>query len=582
VRGNYIGLTPDGIGSLGNQQYGIFINGAPRNSIGGPDSQVFNAVSANVWGNVKIEGKEATGNWVQGLCIGLDGWLCNRETGSQYFGVYIKDAPGNHIGGDTPQTRNIIHARTGVEISGGQTGNVVEGNYIGTNKTGDEGRPHNIGVRLNNAGGNLIGGVTPGTGNLISDATYYGIEIVGESATGNRVQGNYIGTAANGTAPIPNYTGVRIAGSASDNHIGGIGVGEGNLIAFSAEDGVCVESGRRNAILGNRIFASDLLGIDLGADGVTPNDAGDGDSGPNDLLNFPNLDYATGNTSRLTIGGRIDGRAGTTVRVEFFANPGCNISGYGEGTVFLGAAVVTQQVTGTQKSFVAVLPVSAPVGQFVTATATDEDSNTSEFSACVGVQADADGDGISDAVENAGPNNGDGNRDGIPDSLQPNVTSHPDINGDYATFVSPQGTTLAGVRAVTNPSPGNAPPGVEFPVGFFDFMIEGMTPESRIVLLLMLHGGGLSAQQRNALFRGVDALNSYWKFGPTPDDPTWHWYEFAFDGTTGAEISGNTVTLHLVDGQRGDADLTANGVITDPGAPAWQGWRLWLPLVRRR
>ena len=58
------------------------------------------------------------------------------------------------------------------------------------------------------------------------------------------------------------------------------------------------------------------------------------------------------------------------------------------------------------------------------------------------------------------------------------------------------------------------------------------------------------------------------EYGPTPDNPVNHWYEFGFDGQTGAEINGNLVTLHFVDGQRGDSDLAVNGVIVDPGAPA--------------
>jgi hypothetical protein len=64
-------------------------------------------------------------------------------------------------------------------------------------------------------------------------------------------------------------------------------------------------------------------------------------------------------------------------------------------------------------------------------------------------------------------------------------------------------------------------------------------------------------------------INTYWKYGPTPDNPTPHWYEFLFDGTTGAEIDGHVITLHFVDGLRGDHDLAANGTIVDPGAPAF-------------
>ena len=56
-------------------------------------------------------------------------------------------------------------------------------------------------------------------------------------------------------------------------------------------------------------------------------------------------------------------------------------------------------------------------------------------------------------------------------------------------------------------------------------------------------------------------------YGPTPDNASPHWYEFKFDGQTGAEFSGNNVALHFVDGARGDADLTENGQISDLGAP---------------
>ena len=64
------------------------------------------------------------------------------------------------------------------------------------------------------------------------------------------------------------------------------------------------------------------------------------------------------------------------------------------------------------------------------------------------------------------------------------------------------------------------------------------------------------------------SFNTFYQFGPTPDDPTDHWYEFLFDGASGAEISSGIVTIHYVDGLRGDHDLIANGVILDPGAPA--------------
>jgi len=82
---------------------------------------------------------------------------------------------------------------------------------------------------------------------------------------------------------------------------------------------------------------------------------------------------------------------------------------------------------------------------------------------------------------------------------------------------------------------------------------ETVTFKVGVALTLTLHGN--------------ETVATYYKYGPTPDAPTPHWYEFLYDGTTGAEIDGNTITLHFVDGQRGDADLIANGVLVDPGAP---------------
>ena len=67
---------------------------------------------------------------------------------------------------------------------------------------------------------------------------------------------------------------------------------------------------------------------------------------------------------------------------------------------------------------------------------------------------------------------------------------------------------------------------------------------------------------------------TYWKYGPTPGEAA-HWYEFLYDGTTGAEFNGNIITLHFVDGQRGDDDTAADGSISDDGAPgesSSSGW----------
>jgi hypothetical protein len=171
--------------------------------------------------------------------------------------------------------------------------------------------------------------------------------------------------------------------------------------------------------------------------------------------------------------------------------------------------------------------------------------------------ATEDADGIPSAVEDNAPNGGDGNGDGTLDSQQDNVASLPNAaDGQYVTLVSPDGMYLEGVSAIPNPSPGDAPHRVKFPVGFFEFTVSGLEEGAGTTVEILLPEGV--------------KIKTYYKYGPTLDNPTHHWYEFLWDDAsqTGAEILSNKVILHFVDGSRGDDDLTANGSIVEPGAPA--------------
>ncbi|MDA2924300.1 hypothetical protein MYX65_06525 [Acidobacteria bacterium AH-259-L09] len=169
---------------------------------------------------------------------------------------------------------------------------------------------------------------------------------------------------------------------------------------------------------------------------------------------------------------------------------------------------------------------------------------------------DEDNDGVGNSLEDRAPNNGDGNNDGIPDSQQANVASFPNsVNSEFVTLASPEGTSLTEVSAIDNPSLENTPWEASFPVGFFEFRVKGVGPAQSTTVTILL--------------ARIARVNTYWRFGPTPDKPTPHWYEFLFDGTTGAEILSGGVVVHFVDGGRGDGDLTINGQIQDPGAPAY-------------
>ncbi|MHC5077132.1 MAG: CFI-box-CTERM domain-containing protein, partial [Planctomycetota bacterium] len=170
---------------------------------------------------------------------------------------------------------------------------------------------------------------------------------------------------------------------------------------------------------------------------------------------------------------------------------------------------------------------------------------------------DDDNDGLTDSEEQGSSGddpNYDGNGDGTADSLQVNVTSmHTYDNQSYVTLEFPDGTTVSYCQAVDNPSTADAPSDVEFPYGFFEFTIEGVGNGGAVTVTMYILSGS--------------TLDTYYKFGPTSDDSTDHWYEFLFDSQTGAEINGNIIALHFVDSMRGDDDLTADGIVIDVGGP---------------
>jgi hypothetical protein len=168
----------------------------------------------------------------------------------------------------------------------------------------------------------------------------------------------------------------------SDNTIGGVTLEAANTIAFSenlrnlGRDGVTVAGGTGNRILVNEIFSNQGQGIDLSDDGPTANELGDEDTGPNGLQNFPVLNSAVASGDATTIKGELNSAPDETFKSRFFSNP----ENPDEGKTFLGQKSVTTNVDGAAQ-FTFVSARSVPVGRPITATATDSDGNTSEFSA---------------------------------------------------------------------------------------------------------------------------------------------------------------------------------------------------------
>ena len=297
------------------------------------------------------------------------------------------------VGGTAAGAGNLISGndRDGVVFASPTSDNVVQGNFVGTDATGMTALGNSSSGVFLGGTGHTVGGTTASARNVISGNGTDGVGFA--SPTGCLVQGNYIGTNASGNAALGNNRfGVRLSGS--NNIIGGVTTSAGNIIAFSGEQGVNVGStvAIGNSIRRNSIFSNTRLGIDLvGVGGqppndVTPNDTGDGDTGANNLQNFPVLTSAISVGANTTIQGTLNSTSNTQFSVDLYGNNACDASGNGEGQNFITSTTVTTNGSG-DASFTLTVPSNTVVGQFITATATDPGGNTSEFSACATLQS---------------------------------------------------------------------------------------------------------------------------------------------------------------------------------------------------
>lgn len=374
VEGNFIGTDATGTQESNNGFDGVRIDNAPNNTIGGTASEASNVISGNSRYGVYIAGEEATGNEVEGNHIGVD------ATGTAILhnssdGVRVNGASNNTIGGTTTGARNVISGNTvGVYIAGeGATGNAVEGNYIGTDAAGKANLGNLLdGVRIGSAD-NTVGGTASGARNVISGNGGTGVWILGAGATGNKVEGNYIGTDAAGKKNLGNqFDGVAID-DATGNTIGGPADGASNVISGNDQNGVYVagDGATSNRILSNSIYANGNLGIDLNTDGATANDPG-----PNYLQSSPKLTSARTLRRTTTIKGKLSSTPNSTFIIQFFSTP----SGTDEGETFIGETSVTTDASGNA-TFTYKSPQKISAKQDITATATSASGDTSKFSA---------------------------------------------------------------------------------------------------------------------------------------------------------------------------------------------------------
>lgn len=427
VAGNYLGTDATGTSSAANLGGMTILKGSfnlvGTNADGVDDAAEGNLISGNRAGGVRISGfaigappAPATGNVIAGNLIGTDA-SGTISLGTQFDGVVLDQADGNRIGtnGDgihDAAERNVISGNRldGVDISD-SSDNVVAGNYIGPDVTGTArvtgSQSTQRGVTISSsfsADSNRIGTNSDGVAdeaerNIIAGNSQYGIVMFAFGTIENNViAGNSIGVNVAGDPLGNGFDGIRLQTGVSNNVIGTNGDGlrddvEGNHIAYNGLAGIVVGLNAdatttvRNAIRGNSIHSNGGLGIDLGRDGVTLNDIGDGDAGPNDLQNFPVLYNAVAVSPVGTaVAGTLRSVPGVSFTIDFYANAAADSSGFGEGERWLGSISVMTNPAGIA-NFAGTLPAATTIGEAITASATDALGNTSEFSSALVVEA---------------------------------------------------------------------------------------------------------------------------------------------------------------------------------------------------
>lgn len=590
--------------NVSDQIYGIKID-ADSSAIKGI-SAYGKDINGNDSGGVLITSNNVL---IQGSYLGVlpDGQTLYTNSGDALASSLVLkegEAIGTVVGGVNAAERNIIANEDTYGLGDGGSGTILYGNYFGIARDGmtDLGGYGGVLVQGSNIS---IGGTTDAKRNVMSGSDYVQMAIArGGSVVANnvKVQGNYFGTDYSGqiNSGISNGVGISLSAGSYDILVGGINPGEGNV--FLALNGIAVAVSQYTiqsipitftsydiAVLGNEIsdigayeyFGLDFGDTNLGIDifntiltsgftgnpdeftnqGPTPNDVGDGDTGPNGFINTPVLKTAQQVGNQLTITYDLDAddaeEPANEYRVEFFANDESSIFGYGPGETYLGSVTTTP---GTDKT--AVLTVGADYyNKALSSTTTAVDSttssgfgSTSEFSQniSIGSASDFDSDGADDSIEDNAPNNGDGNNDGTPDRLQPTVSSFLDYDGtNYITFIAEgcsENGTVASIDASTLSTSDN---GYIYPHGMNDFTLNCSRGDT-VDITIYTHDPDTN----------IDSLL------PRKYNPNTNVFADIEGSTLQRETVGTSNAIKLAysitDGGTYDDDQTANGIIVDP------------------
>lgn len=390
--GNYIGVNRTGNVALGNGQSGIQFTGTNAVDsllVGGTNAADRNIISGNTNDGIHIENVQSRTFTFLGNYIGLgaDGTtqVANTRYGLQLQTASISGSHYVYIGNGTAAGRNVISGHSRGIFSWSSSRAIIDDSYFGTDATGQLARPNGTAMWMRQFSLFTISNA------VISGNSSTAIQV--ESGADLAITRSKIGVAADGVTALGNG-GSGISVINDNGAIVTIGDGiaaNGNIIANNTVHGIVVtETTTPTTVLANSIYNNGGPGIDLGNDGVTANDAGDGDSGANGLLNYPVLRGAAVQGGQLSYNFDLDvPTSANGYRIDFYANDVADASGASEGKTWIGSINTGSYAGGVQNfsgSFAAQAPVSQ--GAFISLTATlmtgaSTYGGTSEFSVTV-------------------------------------------------------------------------------------------------------------------------------------------------------------------------------------------------------
>jgi titin len=456
VTDNFIGTDAAGTAKVANGGFGILIEGAAKsNTVGGTTAALANVISGNASG-VLVTGTGTSSNLIEGNIVGLD------KNGSAALGNTTADvaieggATANTVGGTTAGTANTLSAAGfGVYvIQAGTSQNLIAGNFIGTDKTGNQQHGNGIGVVIGvGATANTVGGTTATAANVIS-GNFYGVLLSDSGSNNNTVQGNLIGTNAAGTGKLPNSIGIVVAFGSSSNAIGGSAAGAANVLSANTYGLVLAAAGTANNVVAGNLIGTDKNGTSTLANsgvgvlietGAASNTVGGTAAGAGNVISFNQVGVFLdgGTTKSNALQGNLIGTdksgtvaAGNVVGVQFQNGANSNTVG---GTL-----------SGAGNTIAFNINQGVIVGSSPTDTATVGDSivNNSIFgNGALGIDLGADGPTANGANPRSFPNDGQnfplitasgGN------TVSGTLTSAPNTMYTIQFFQSPSGLTGQG------------------------------------------------------------------------------------------------------------------------------------------